>query len=151
MLSTCELLSTNLNCNQLQSKTDFPFRFLSRTTRVLLGILVAPCDTFLKRSRRCPQGIRDFQNYNDETPRPERARHVFGAVAGEAEYLSHSSPGSLLFDPKIERTLRPKRRAELARLALNKNPFSDSSSDSYTQSSSSVSGTSTMAKRLTLK
>ncbi|MED6109512.1 hypothetical protein PIB30_034304 [Stylosanthes scabra] len=70
--------------------------------------------------------------------------------------LSHSSPGSLLFDPEIERTLRrtrqARRRAELARLALNNNPFySDSSSDSDTQSSSSVSGTSTMAERLTLK
>ncbi|MED6126226.1 hypothetical protein PIB30_076247 [Stylosanthes scabra] len=66
---------------------------------------------------------------------PERACHVFGAVAGEAEYL------------------QARHRAELARLALNNNPFysSDSSSDSDTQSSSSVSGTSTMAERLTLK
>ncbi|MED6149231.1 hypothetical protein PIB30_060478, partial [Stylosanthes scabra] len=47
-LSTCELLSTKLNCNQPESKTDFPFRFLSRTTRVLLGILLAPCDTSFK-------------------------------------------------------------------------------------------------------
>ncbi|MED6106132.1 hypothetical protein PIB30_002025 [Stylosanthes scabra] len=86
---------------------------------------------------------------------PERACHVFGAVVGEAEYLSHSSPGSLLFDPEIERTLRrtrqAKRRAELARLALNNNRSSDSSSDSDTQSSYSVSGTSTMTERLTLK
>ncbi|MED6217444.1 hypothetical protein PIB30_017691, partial [Stylosanthes scabra] len=70
---------------------------------------------------------------------------------------SHSDPGSLLFDPEIERTLRRTRqarcRAELARLTLNNNPFysSDSSSGSDTQSSSSVSGTPTMAERLTLK
>ncbi|MED6209197.1 hypothetical protein PIB30_052449 [Stylosanthes scabra] len=70
LLSTCKLLSTNLNCNQPQSETDFPFRFLSRTTRVLLGILVAPCDTFLKRSRRRPQGLRDFQNYNERKSPP---------------------------------------------------------------------------------
>ncbi|MED6158650.1 hypothetical protein PIB30_034707 [Stylosanthes scabra] len=69
--------------------------------------------------------------------------------------LSHSDPGSLLFDLEIERTLRrtrqARRRVELVRLALNNNPFSDSSSDSDTQSCSSVSGTSTMAERLTLK
>ncbi|MED6222673.1 hypothetical protein PIB30_066559 [Stylosanthes scabra] len=70
---------------------------------------------------------------------------------------SHSDPGSLLFDPEIERTLRrtrqARRRAELARLALDNNPFyfSECSSDSDTQSSSSVSGTPTMAERLTLK
>ncbi|MED6176159.1 hypothetical protein PIB30_085412 [Stylosanthes scabra] len=70
---------------------------------------------------------------------------------------SHSDPGSLLFDPEIERTLRrtrqARRRDELAKLALNNNPFysSDSSSDSNTRSSSSVSGTPTMAERLTLK
>ncbi|MED6210607.1 hypothetical protein PIB30_065715 [Stylosanthes scabra] len=67
---------------------------------------------------------------------PERACHVFGTVAGEAKYLSHSDPSSLLFDPLIERTLRrtrqARRRAELARLALNNNPFSDSSSDTDT-------------------
>ncbi|MED6135563.1 hypothetical protein PIB30_047704 [Stylosanthes scabra] len=53
----------------------------------ILGILVAPCDTSFKTSRRRPQGIRGFLNYNDESPSPERARHVFGLVAGEAEYL----------------------------------------------------------------
>ncbi|MED6151361.1 hypothetical protein PIB30_081795 [Stylosanthes scabra] len=88
---------------------------------------------------------------------PERACHVFGAVAGEAKYLSHSDPGSLLFDPEIERTLRrtrqAKRRAKLVRLALNNNHFYsfDCSSDFNTRSSFSVSGTSTMAERLTLK
>ncbi|MED6170697.1 hypothetical protein PIB30_033463 [Stylosanthes scabra] len=70
---------------------------------------------------------------------------------------SHSDPGSLLFEPEIERTLRrtrqARRRAELARVALDNNPFYffGSSSDSDTQSSSSVSGTPTMAERLTLK
>ncbi|MED6181726.1 hypothetical protein PIB30_021996 [Stylosanthes scabra] len=85
-----------------------------------------------------------------KAPPPERACHIFGVVAREAEYLSYSDPGSLLFDPEIERTLRRTRQAgrqvELARLTLNNNPFSDSSSDSDTQSSSSVSGTSTMAE-----
>ncbi|MED6122366.1 hypothetical protein PIB30_039038 [Stylosanthes scabra] len=70
---------------------------------------------------------------------------------------SHSDPGSLLFDLEIERTLRrtrqARRRAELARLPLNNNPFysSNSSFDSNTQPSSSISGTSTMAERLILK
>ncbi|MED6171174.1 hypothetical protein PIB30_038322 [Stylosanthes scabra] len=75
--------------------------------------------------------------------------------APSGRVTSHSSTGSLLFDLEIERTLRRTRqarhRAKLARLALNNNPFSDSSSDFDTQSSSSVSSTSTMAERLTLK
>ncbi|MED6184584.1 hypothetical protein PIB30_048795 [Stylosanthes scabra] len=65
---------------------------------------------------------------------------------GKRNIWSHSDPGSLLFDPEIKRTLhrtsQARRRTELARPALNNNPFysSDSSSDSDTQSSSSVSG-----------
>ncbi|MED6125191.1 hypothetical protein PIB30_066370 [Stylosanthes scabra] len=83
--------------------------------------------------------------------------YAYAYEASMRTHRSHSDPGSLLFDPEIERTLRrtrqARRRAELARLSLNSNPFysSDSSSDSDTQSSSSVSSTSTMAERLTLK
>ncbi|MED6214271.1 hypothetical protein PIB30_101388, partial [Stylosanthes scabra] len=70
---------------------------------------------------------------------------------------SHSDPGMLLFDPKMERTLRrarqARRRAELARLASDNNPFdwSNSDSDSDTQTTSSNTGTFTMGERLTLK
>ncbi|MED6221075.1 hypothetical protein PIB30_050969 [Stylosanthes scabra] len=70
---------------------------------------------------------------------------------------SHSDPGLLLFDPEIERTLRrarqAKRRAELARLASDNNPFNwcNSDFDSDTRTASSDTGTFTMGERLTLK
>ncbi|MED6209556.1 hypothetical protein PIB30_055783 [Stylosanthes scabra] len=68
---------------------------------------------------------------------------------------SHSDPGLLLFDPKIERTLRRARqarcRAELARLGSDNNPFDWSNSDSDTRTTSSDIGTLTMGERLTLK
>ncbi|MED6223651.1 hypothetical protein PIB30_076135 [Stylosanthes scabra] len=70
---------------------------------------------------------------------------------------SHSDPGLLLFDPEIEQTLcrarQARRRAELARLASDNNPFdwSNSDSDSDTQTTSSDTGTFTMGERLTLK
>ncbi|MED6214718.1 hypothetical protein PIB30_105969 [Stylosanthes scabra] len=51
----------------------FPFRFLSRTTRVLLGILVAPCDTSFKTSRHRLRGIRCFQTTTAKASPPERA------------------------------------------------------------------------------
>ncbi|MED6109631.1 hypothetical protein PIB30_035414 [Stylosanthes scabra] len=91
----------------------------------ILGIWLHPCDTaFLN-------GDRAKEKAFNHSPIP-------------SSVTSHSDPGSLLFDPEIERTLRQirqaRRRAELAKLALNNNPFysSDSSSDSDTQSSSSV-------------
>ncbi|MED6127846.1 hypothetical protein PIB30_092040 [Stylosanthes scabra] len=68
---------------------------------------------------------------------------------------SHSDPGLLLFDPEIERTLRrarqARRRAKLARLALDNIPFDWSDSDSNTQTTSSDTGTFNMGEKLTLK
>ncbi|MED6113617.1 hypothetical protein PIB30_072538 [Stylosanthes scabra] len=66
-------------------------------------------------------------------PASGRCRQIFGAVAREAE-ISHSDSSLLLFDPEIERTLcrarQARRRAELARLASDNNPFDWSNSDS---------------------
>ncbi|MED6198386.1 hypothetical protein PIB30_065857, partial [Stylosanthes scabra] len=78
-------------------------------------------------------------------------------LPGKQKCVSHSDPGLFLFDPEIERTLRrarqARRQAELARLALDNNPFdwSNSDSDSDTQTTSSNTGTFTMGERLILK
>ncbi|MED6143446.1 hypothetical protein PIB30_006398 [Stylosanthes scabra] len=50
-------LQSNFHLSKVHINPDLEEVFRDRTTRVLLDILVAPCDTFLKRSRHRPQGI----------------------------------------------------------------------------------------------